>query len=129
MDHVPVGRCKWYDVKHPDGRTIKCQGTWEVAFVEWMIKHGLSFESHVGRIPYKDDEGNEHGYYPDFFVKDWDCYVDVKGAFFSDLHEKKFEHLQRCNPDLKVKVLRKSDLLSLGVDMNSNFINEIRNLS
>lgn len=116
-EHAAVGRCQWYDVQHPDGRTIKCQGTWELKFAQWMIANGMSFISHQGRIPYTGADGTEHSYYPDFWIEDWKCYVDVKGAMWNDEQTQKFELIRKTNPDISLRILMKEDLRALGVDV------------
>lgn len=54
FDGVRVGQCKWFNFIKKDGNLIKCQGTWELAFVKWMDDIGLNFITHKGRIPYVD---------------------------------------------------------------------------
>lgn len=116
-DGVGVGRCKWYDYTKQDGTTIKCQGTWEWAFVKWADNNGIKFDTHKGRIAYVDETGEAKNYYPDFYVLDWECYVDTKSKYFFDLNKEKIECILKSNPDLKLKILGKEELIELGVDL------------
>jgi hypothetical protein len=117
-EHTKVGRCKWYDYVKRDGALIKCQGTWEWAFVKWADNNGLNFTTHKGRIEYSNAAGEIKNYYPDFYVVDWECYVDTKSKYFFDLNKEKIECILKSNPGLKLKILGKEELQELCVDLN-----------
>lgn len=112
FDGVRVGQCKWYRYKHSNGEEYKVQGTWELAFIKWLDENNIDFKCHRGRVPYKI-KGKDKNYYPDFWIYDWNSYVDVKCRHFYS--EEKFDAIQDSNPGLKVKVLFKKDLVKLGV--------------
>jgi len=114
FEGVSVGRCRWYDYKHSDGKVYKVQGTWELAFIEWVDKNNLKFTCHRGRIPYRF-KGRDKNYYPDFWIDEWNSYVDVKCDYFYKISSGKFKAIRRCNPDISLKILFKKDLLKLGV--------------
>lgn len=114
FEGVRVGQCKWFDFVSADKINYKVQGTWELAFIKWLDKNKISFSCHKGKIPYKMD-GKEKNYYPDFFVNDWNCYVDVKCEHFFD--KQKFDAIITSNKDIKIKLLFKKDLLELGVEL------------
>ena len=114
FDGVRVGQCKWHDYTHSNGTLYKVQGNWELAFIKWLDENDLTFTCHRGRIKYKLGE-KEKNYYPDFYVEDWGCYVDVKARHFYS--EDKFKAIEFHNPDIKVKLLFKEDLLKLGVKL------------
>ena len=114
MDGVKVGRCKWYAFERKNGQIVKVQGTWELAFVKWLEENNMDFLCHRGRIPY-NQFGEDHTYYPDFFVFEWDEYVDVKNKYHFSLNEGKIQAVLECNPDLKIRILFKEDLIKLGV--------------
>ena len=79
-DGVHVGTCEWYDHIRPSGELVKCQGTWELAFARFLDTHGHDYEAHVGRIPYVDDAGMRHSYYPDFRIIALDACDQARGA-------------------------------------------------
>jgi hypothetical protein len=97
--------------------SVKCQGTWEWAFVKWADNAGLRFDVHRGRVEYVDGSGDSKNYYPDFYVFDWECFVDTKSKYFFDLNKDKIECIMKSNPDLKLKILGKDELEALGVDL------------
>lgn len=112
FDGVKVGQCKWYEYTHSNGNRYKVQGTWELAFIEWLDANDMSFLCHKGRIPYERD-GIRRSYYPDFWVNDWNSYVDVKADCFHD--ERKFAAIRAFHPDKQIKILFKQDLIDLGI--------------
>ena len=114
FDGVRVGQCKWFEYNHSDGKKYKVQGTWELAFIKWLDKNKLKFDCHKKWIPYILD-GNTKNWYPDFYVYDWNSYVDVKCLYF--YKKDKFDAIEICNPDIKIKILFKEDLLKLGVEL------------
>ena len=112
FDGVRVGQCKWYAYKHSNGQIYKVQGTWELAFVKWLDKQKLSFQCHKKWIPYILNNRSKH-WLPDFYVDKWHSYIDVKCEHF--YIKEKFDAIEKCNPDIKIKVLFKKDLDKLGV--------------
>ena len=108
FDGVKVGRCKWYDYKE-----YKVQGTWELAFIKWLDNNNLKFTCHRGRLSYFDDNGYEKSFYPDFYVYDWNSYVDVKSDYFYNINKNKIDNILKHNKN--VKILLKEDLIKLGV--------------
>lgn len=112
--NVRVGQCEWFSYIKKNGKEIKLQGTWELAFAKWADEKGLDFITHRNRIPYIF-ENKERSYYPDFFVNEWNCYVDIKNDYHMSLQEEKFKAIRECNPNLSIKILLKKDLKELGV--------------
>jgi hypothetical protein len=115
FDGVRVGCCKWYEYMHSSGQTYKVQGTWELAFIKWLDATGLTFKCHKGRLEYII-EGEAKNYYPDFWVDEWECYVDVKSRHW--YNEEKFEAIK--NSGHNVRILFKEDLERLGVVWHEN---------
>lgn len=113
-DSANIGRCKWYTFQKSDGSVIKVQGTWEWSFAKWLDENDMNFKAHVGYIEYIDDEGHLRSYYPDFWVDEWNCYVDTKSEYFESLQKRKLEIVMLTND---IKILSASDLKELGVVM------------
>ena len=112
---VRTGRCKWYKYKHSNGNTYKVQGTWELAFIKWLDKNNILFKCHRGRISYFFN-GIERSYYPDFWIDDWNCYIDVKCDYF--YNEEKTKAIEECNPNIQFKTLFSENLKELGIILN-----------
>lgn len=107
FEGVRVGQCKWFEYKHSNGETYKVQGSWELAF-------NLRFQCHRGNLHYRIN-GESHTYYPDFWIYDWNKYVDIKATCF--YAPEKFNAIRECNPKVCVSVLFKEDLIKLGVKL------------
>lgn len=110
------GKTKWYDYEHSDGTIYKVQGTWELKYIEWLDKNNVKFECHRGRIPYVDGDITRN-YYPDFYLTESQTYIDVKGDFWYNKSKHKFDLLFSQYPNLKLVILRKTALHSMGIDV------------
>lgn len=125
FDGVRVGQCKWFAYTKLDGTIIKLQGIWELQFAKWMDENKLKFKTHRGKIPYLDKCGNKHSYYPDFFVYDWDSWVDIKNDYHYEIQKEKFECIIESNPNINLKILTDYDLKKLGVNLNQTLLKEL----
>lgn len=67
------GRTKCFE---KDG--IKFQGNWEYLFYEWCKNKQIEIKRNVNWFPYIF-EGKERSYNPDFYLPQYDCYVEIKG--------------------------------------------------
>jgi len=112
-------QCKWYDYVDKNGRIHKCQGTWELAYAEYLDNNGIRFKSHFGKIPYVDDEGVSHNYYPDFYLIDTNEYVDVKATYWLARQKRKFELLKEQSTE-KILILTENELTKKGVMIYGN---------
>lgn len=112
FEGVKTGRCCWYKHKDWQGRLHNVQGKWELKFAEWMDSERMHYNSHRGWVKYLKD-GEVRYWYPDFFVEEWECLVDVKADYF--YQPEKFRLVRKHNPGLRFKVLRKAKLKQLGV--------------
>lgn len=94
------GRCKWYTVSDQ-----KVQGTWEKELAELFVEHDIKWEkikvnSHT--FEYKCTNGVTRRYTPDFYLKDFDMYIEVKGYWWGNDKEKVNSVLNSHNINLKV---------------------------
>lgn len=117
-DGVRVGQSDWYNYRARNGQLHKCQGTYELALARWLDLQGLTFTMHKGRIPYIGADGHEHSYYPDFYVEEWDCYIDPKADKFAQMQHEKFEHIYASNLGLKLWVLTQHELKGMGIEFD-----------
>lgn len=107
--------CKWYNFTKNNGEVIKVQGTWELKYAEWLEKNNINYICHKGCIYYKDENGKDRVYLPDFYLIDTDEYIDIKNLYIFNLHKNKFDNIKKSNPDIKIKLLFKEDLTKLGI--------------
>ena len=107
--------CKWHTYHHTDGTTYKVQGTWELEFIKWLDKNNMNFRCHDDRLKYIDDSNKQHYYYPDFYVYEWDAYVDPKADYWYKKQVRKFELLEEQYPDIEIRILNRQKLTELGI--------------
>lgn len=110
FENANVGQSKWFSYIHSNGNVYKVQGTWELEFIQWLDMNNLTFSCHKGRLEY-DINGEIHSYYPDFYVNEWDCYVDIKNDYHYSLQKEKFKSLE--NRGHKIKIILQKELESL----------------
>lgn len=54
------------------------QGTWELRFAIWCDKNNIIWEKNKKSFTYTYKNKN-HLYFPDFYLKDIDKYIEIKG--------------------------------------------------
>jgi hypothetical protein len=57
--------------------------SWEKLVAERLDNLGLEWYRPRFMLPYIDDNGNEHNFIPDFYVKQFHCFIEVKSPFIS----------------------------------------------
>lgn len=67
------GRIKKYEF---NGMTF--DGKWELKVAECLVNENIEFTNIIEPIEYEFN-GNEHSYFPDFYLPDFDLYIEVKG--------------------------------------------------
>ena len=98
-----------------NGRQYIVQGSYELAFIKWLDLNGMKFRCHEDRIKYIDSNGIERIYLPDFFVEDWNSYVDVKSSYWYSIQSDKFNAIYQSNPNLSLKILLETDLVQMNI--------------
>ena len=99
-----AGRCKKYDYESPIAGNIKVDGTWEIIFCKYMDFLGLTWCRNKKRFSYNNLKGTVSTYQPDFYVVNWDCFVEVKG-YETDLDRCKWSQFPE-----KLIVCRKQEI-------------------
>lgn len=66
---------------------IKCDSTYELAFVIYCLDHNIKIERNQRSFKYQF-EGNYYNYYPDFYLEDTDEYIEIKGRDIGPVKEK-----------------------------------------
>ncbi len=107
------GRCKWYS-KDNNGTTQKVQGTWELAYVQYLLREGVRFVAHpTPPLFYSDISGQTRRYFPDFLLLDTKEYVDVKNPFCLKQDMEKIKAIQEQGVCLTV--ITGADLVTMGL--------------
>lgn len=113
FDGIQTGFSKWHEYISKSGKMYKVQGNYELKFLKWLDENCMKFEVHKGRIPYTLN-GKRKNYYPDFYVYDWECYVDTKAKYWYD--KTKFDAIYEST-NIKLKILFEEDLKKLGIEL------------
>ena len=59
---------------------ITFDGTWELKFYEWCLHKNIKIEDNIKFFEYTWNN-SEHLYNPDFYLPEYNIYVEVKGYF------------------------------------------------
>lgn len=117
------GRCKWYKYNN-----IYLQGTWELSVAKKLDQVGIQWiktkqANHV--LKYYDANNKLHHYNPDFYLPEYDCYLEIKGYWWGN-DKQKMQFVLNQNPTKKIYIIEK-DLyqILLTVTNKSDFINKL----
>jgi predicted nuclease of restriction endonuclease-like RecB superfamily len=97
------GRSKWYDVA---GQRV--QGTWErniaLKLEELDIKW-IKLKTNKDTLKYQMN-GKTRSYTPDFYLEDYDLYLEIKGFWWGDDREK-MDIVLETHPEKKICIIEK----------------------
>lgn len=68
----------------------RLKGSWELKVAKWLDANSIAWESEVNPQPYFWN-GNWHLYYPDFYLKELEIYIEVKG-YKTERDDAKWKH-------------------------------------
>lgn len=74
-----AGRCKKVYYTSKIAGDVALDGTWELIAAKYLDMQNVTWNRNKIRFPYTNLVGKQSWYTPDFFVKEWDSYVEVKG--------------------------------------------------
>lgn len=70
---------QWYTVSNIYGEEFVVRGSWELAVAEWLNDNKIGWVRKT-YLTYEKD-GIKKTYCPDFYIKEYDIYLEVKGYF------------------------------------------------
>ena len=88
---------------------IWMRSSYELSYAKYLDKHQIVWEYE----PKAFDLGNIT-YRPDFYLPEIDEYIEIKG-WFTEPAKRKIQLFRDSYPDIKLKLLRKKDLINMGV--------------
>jgi len=81
-----------------DGREVSMDSTWEVAAAKRLDDLGVQWERDKNiRLNYLTRGKRKRYYIPDFYLPDYDLYIEVKG-YWTDAARHKMKDVQERNP-------------------------------
>ena len=94
--------------KRIEYKGIKFESTWEYE-VALDLDHNNVDWRRPSPLLYKDDNNQQRRYYPDFYLPEFNVYLDPKNDYVKKLDENKIKKVQEQN-NVKVILLSKSQL-------------------
>ena len=103
--HNRGGKSKWYNV---DG--VKVQGTWERNLALKFKEIGIKWtKPHTNNEVWKYTQDNvEKSYAPDFYLPDYDIWLEVKGYWWGKDKEK-MDIVMKTYPNRKIVIVEKTE--------------------
>lgn len=105
------GRCKKYVHFSDIAGEVKIDGKWELAVCIYFDTLDIHWKRNTERFPYKKPNNKDATYCPDFFVEEWDSYIEIKG-YETDIDKCKWRDFPI---DKKLIIWRKEDLLKMKI--------------
>lgn len=73
------GRCKKITYESKFDGAVKLDGSWELCVAIYLDDKNINWNRNKNRFKYINLKNKESNYTPDFFIKEWDSYLEVKG--------------------------------------------------
>ena len=90
------------------GVKVPLQSTYELRFARFLDSQQLDWLCHAEMkpIPYTTLDGTQHNYRPDFYVKEWNTYLDTKG-WFPPEQQQKVAAIRASHPTMTLIIVTK----------------------
>jgi hypothetical protein len=89
------------------------RSSWEANFAKWLDLSGIKWEYESKAFELKINN-KDTTYTPDFYLPEFDCYIEIKGRWYYNSKEK-FDLFLEIFSDINIKLLQKKELKLLGV--------------
>jgi len=103
------GRSKKIDYESPIAGLIKVDGSWELKYAKYLDSINVNWKRNKKRFAYINLNGKKSTYCPDFWIEDWNTYVEVKG-YETDLDKCKWKQFE-----YPLKIVRRKEMRELGL--------------
>ena len=100
--------------------TYSYQSAYEREFMRYLDDHNIKWIKNRERFRYKDEENKEHYYIPDFFLPEYDLYIETKGCV---RHSDPLK-FQAFPENKKLVLLLANDLQELGLKVFTPSLNK-----
>jgi len=99
------------------GEKVKMDSTWEVVMAQRLDELGVRWErNNTLKLEYVTRGKRKRKYIPDFYLPDYDLYIEVKG-YWTDAARHKMKDVQERNP---VRILILESLVAIaGVNLQT----------
>lgn len=87
--------------KMVDYNGVKLDSSWELALAQRLDEIGVKW-IRPAPIKWMDHEGTTHNYFPDFFLPDYDLYLDPKNPYAVEVQKDKIEIITKLLTNLVI---------------------------
>ena len=87
-------------------RGVHCDSTYELAFLIYCLDHNITITRNTQGFPYTYED-KHYNYYPDFYLADYDVFIETKGRDIGPVYEKAQAVVDAGR---KIKILHYEDL-------------------
>ena len=101
------GKGDWYI--REDNTKVWMRSSYEIAFAKWLDSRNLTWKYEPKRFYLKD-----RTYAPDFFIKEWKVWIEIKG-WFHERHQETIKQFREYNSNENMLVLTKPLLKAMSV--------------
>lgn len=112
-----AGKCGGYRTKSGKSKFFGCyyrdiwlDSSWELAFAKHLDNLKISWQRGLKFFHYTDESGKLRKYYPDFYLPDYELYIEIKG-YWTDKSRFKL-HAVKCENKIELKVLESLDQIN-----------------
>ncbi len=98
---------QWYFNKW-ENKEVLLDSSWEVEIAKLLDKNRVNW-LRPKYLPYKDENGVNRKYYGDFYLNDYDVYLDPKNSYLIGKDRDKIERVKVQN-DVKIFILTREEL-------------------
>ena len=85
-----------------DGTQVLLDSSWEEVLALRLDSLGIKWIRPKESIKWVDPKGKEHNYFPDFYLPDFDVFLDPKNPYALRVQKEKLEIIQHQLPNLKI---------------------------
>jgi hypothetical protein len=104
-----AGRCKKYHYSSPIAGNMTLDGTWELEVAMYLDSKKYTWYRNTKQFPYVNLNGKKSTYTPDFYVADFNAYLEIKG-YETELDRCKWSQFQH-----NLIVWKKKELVEHGL--------------
>lgn len=105
-----AGRCKKIRYTSNIAGEVLLDGGWELSVAEYLDDNKIDWVRNVEKFVYVDSNGKERKYTPDFYLKESDTFLEVKG-YKTDLDDLKWSQFPKTLEVWDKSVLKEKGIL------------------
>lgn len=100
------GKCKYLEFQKNNGNIVSLQGTWEYRLATFLENKNITWIKNTKGFPYVFNN-KEKKYFPDFYINEWDIFIEVKG-YETEMDREKWKQFPH-----KLLIIKKNEINNL----------------